>query len=56
MIETSAIGRRRTTPTGLERFLADVLQGLRVLVLSSDGPNGLNPLDLSAVLRKFEVK
>jgi hypothetical protein len=27
-----------------------------VLVLPTDGENGLNPLDLGAVLRKFEVK
>jgi regulator of protease activity HflC (stomatin/prohibitin superfamily) len=36
--------------------MADVLKGLRVVVLSSDGKDGLNPLDLQALLRKFEVK
>jgi hypothetical protein len=36
--------------------MAEVLQGLKVLVLPTDGENGLNPLDLGAVLRKFEVK
>lgn len=36
--------------------MADVLAGVRVLVLSSDGANGFNPLDLSSMLRKFEVK
>jgi regulator of protease activity HflC (stomatin/prohibitin superfamily) len=36
--------------------MADVLKGLRVVVLSSDGKDGLNPLDLSGLLRKFEVK
>jgi regulator of protease activity HflC (stomatin/prohibitin superfamily) len=36
--------------------MADVLRGLKVVVLSSDGNNGLNPLDLQSLLRKFEVK
>jgi regulator of protease activity HflC (stomatin/prohibitin superfamily) len=36
--------------------MAEVLSGVRVLVLSSDGANGFNPLDLSSMLRKFEVK
>jgi regulator of protease activity HflC (stomatin/prohibitin superfamily) len=36
--------------------MADVLKGLRVVVLSSDGNNGLNPLDLQSILRKIEVK
>jgi regulator of protease activity HflC (stomatin/prohibitin superfamily) len=36
--------------------MADVLKGLRVVVLSSDGANGMNPLDLSSLLRKFEVR
>jgi regulator of protease activity HflC (stomatin/prohibitin superfamily) len=36
--------------------MADVLKGVKVLVLSSDGASGLNPLDLAAILRKFEVK
>jgi regulator of protease activity HflC (stomatin/prohibitin superfamily) len=36
--------------------MADVLKGVKVLVLSSDGPSGLNPLDLASMLRKFEVK
>ena len=36
--------------------MADVLRGVRVLVLSSDGASGTNPLDLQTMLRKFEVK
>lgn len=36
--------------------MADVLRGLRVVVLSSDGKDGLNPLDLQGLLRKFEVR
>jgi len=35
--------------------LADTLKGVQVLVLPSDGPQGLNPLDLPSLLRKFEV-
>jgi regulator of protease activity HflC (stomatin/prohibitin superfamily) len=35
--------------------LADTLRGVKVLVLPSDGPQGLNPLDLPSLLRKFEV-
>lgn len=36
--------------------MADVLKGVKVLVLPSDGTNGTNPLDVGALLRKFEVK
>lgn len=36
--------------------MADVLKGVKVLVLSSDGAGGLNPLDLGAMMRKLEVK
>jgi regulator of protease activity HflC (stomatin/prohibitin superfamily) len=36
--------------------MADVLRGVKVLVLSSDGASGFNPLDLASMLRKFEVK
>ncbi|HZS41667.1 MAG TPA: SPFH domain-containing protein [Polyangia bacterium] len=36
--------------------MADVLRGVKVLVLSSDGASGMNPLDLNSMLRKFEVK
>ncbi len=36
--------------------MADVLRGVKVLVLSSDGASGLNPLDLNSMLRKFEVR
>mgnify|MGYP001015734647 CR=1 FL=1 len=36
--------------------MADVLKGVKVLVLQSDGASGMNPLDLSSMLRKFEVK
>jgi regulator of protease activity HflC (stomatin/prohibitin superfamily) len=36
--------------------MAEALKGLRAIVLSSDGQNGMNPLDVGALLRKFEVK
>jgi regulator of protease activity HflC (stomatin/prohibitin superfamily) len=36
--------------------MADVLKGVKVLVLPSDGAGGMNPLDVAALLRKFEVK
>jgi regulator of protease activity HflC (stomatin/prohibitin superfamily) len=36
--------------------MAEVLKGVKVLVLPSDGKDGLNPLDLSSVLQKLEVK
>lgn len=36
--------------------MADVLKGVKVLVLSSDGAGGMNPLDVPGLLRKFEVR
>lgn len=36
--------------------MAEALQGVRVLVLPSDGQYGVNPLDLGGMLRKFEVQ
>ncbi len=36
--------------------MADVLKGLEVIVLSSDGKDGFNPLDVAALLKKFEVR
>jgi len=36
--------------------MAEVLEGLEVLVLSSDGPSGLNPLDLRKTLNLFDVR
>jgi regulator of protease activity HflC (stomatin/prohibitin superfamily) len=54
-LENSALqGAGSENMVGLK--MADVLAGVKVLVLSTDGANGLNPLDLSSVLRKFEVK
>jgi regulator of protease activity HflC (stomatin/prohibitin superfamily) len=35
--------------------LAETLKGVKVLVLPSDGKNGMNPLDTASMLRKFEV-
>ncbi len=36
--------------------MAETLAGLEVIVLPSDGPNGLNPLDLRKSLNLFEVR
>ncbi len=36
--------------------MAEVLKGIRVLVLPSDGKDGLNPLDIGSLLNKMEVK
>jgi len=35
--------------------MAEVLSGVKVLVLSSDSKDGINPLDVSTLLKKFEV-
>ena len=39
---------------GLE--MADVYKGLDTIILSSDGPGGVNPLDLKGTLEMFEVR
>ncbi len=39
---------------GLE--MAEVLKGVQLIVLPSDGANGLNPLDLKQSLKLFDVK
>jgi len=36
--------------------MADVIQGIETLILPSDGPQGLNPLDLDKTLRLLEVR
>jgi len=36
--------------------MADALKGTRVIVLSTDGEGGMNPLDLKTLLRRFDVK
>ena len=35
--------------------LAEAMQGVEMLVLPSDGPNGVNPLDLAKTMRLFDV-
>jgi regulator of protease activity HflC (stomatin/prohibitin superfamily) len=46
--------------TGSERLvglkMAEVYEGLEAIILSSDGPGGVNPLDLEGTLRMFEVR
>jgi regulator of protease activity HflC (stomatin/prohibitin superfamily) len=54
-LENSALqGAGSENMVGLK--MADVLKGVRVMVLSSDGSAGTNPLDLATTLRRFEVK
>lgn len=36
--------------------MADTLKGVHVVVLPSDGEGGTNPLDLNALLKRFDVK
>lgn len=36
--------------------MADVLKGTQVIVVPTDGPNGVNPLDLKSALQRFDVK
>ncbi len=36
--------------------MSDVLKGLDVVILSSDGPSGVNPLDLNRTLKLFDVR
>ncbi|MET0406348.1 MAG: SPFH domain-containing protein, partial [Cystobacter sp.] len=36
--------------------MADVLGGTRIIVVPTDGEGGVNPLDLNAALRRFDVK
>jgi len=46
--------------TGSERLvglkMAEVYEGLEAIILSSDGPGGVNPLDLENTLKMFEVR
>jgi hypothetical protein len=36
--------------------MAEVYKGVEILVLPSDGPNGVNPLNLEQTMKLFEVK
>lgn len=36
--------------------MAEVYKGLEILILPSDGPNGINPLNLEQMMKLFEVK
>jgi hypothetical protein len=36
--------------------MADALRSTKVIVLPTDGEGGMNPLDLRAMLRRFDVK
>jgi regulator of protease activity HflC (stomatin/prohibitin superfamily) len=45
---------------GAERMvglrMADVYKGLQTIILSSDGPNGVNPLDIDKTLNLFDIR
>lgn len=36
--------------------MADVLEGTQIIVVPTDGEGGVNPLDLNAALKRFDVK
>jgi hypothetical protein len=36
--------------------MADVLKGTKLIIVPTDGDTGMNPLDLKAALRKFDVQ
>ena len=36
--------------------MAETLKGVEVLILPSDGESGTNPLDLNAMLKRFDVR
>jgi len=48
------IGKGAERMVGLK--MADVLKGLDVIILPSDGPTGVNPLDLNKALELFDVR
>jgi len=53
-LETDALqGAGSENMVGLK--MAELLSGVKVLVLPSDGKDGLNPLDTASLLRKLEV-
>ena len=35
--------------------MAEALRGIQVIVLPSDGEGGTNPLDLNAMIKRFDV-
>jgi regulator of protease activity HflC (stomatin/prohibitin superfamily) len=54
-LENEALrGRGSENLVGLK--MADALRGTRVIVVTTDGENGLNPLDLKSALKRFDVK
>jgi hypothetical protein len=36
--------------------MADTYKGLDIIILPSDGPHGVNPLDLNNALQLFDVR
>ncbi len=36
--------------------MAEALKGTKVIIVPTDGPGGMNPLDLTGALKRFDVK
>ena len=58
--EKSRLKNEALKGIGAERMvglrMADVLKGLDIIILPSDGPSGVNPLDLDRALKLFDVR
>lgn len=58
--EKSRLKNEALKGKGAERMvglrMADVLKGLDIIILPSDGPSGVNPLDLDSALKLFDVR
>ena len=58
--EKSRLKNESLKGKGAERMvglrMADVLKGLDIIILPSDGPSGVNPLDLDKALKLFDVR
>jgi len=54
LLNDALLGSGSKNIVGLE--MAKVYQGLDVIIIPSDGPSGINPLDLDETLELFEVR
>ena len=54
MINNAYISRGSARLVGLE--MAKVLKGVELIIIPSDGKNGINPLDLKSIQNLFGVK
>jgi hypothetical protein len=53
MENNALVGAGSENMVGLR--MAEVLKGMKVLVLPSDGANGFNPFDMTSMLKKLEL-